>query len=81
MEFLWPLLIGGVAGAISGRIMRGKGFGCLGNVIVGVIGAYIGGFLLPLLGVSTHGRLGSLISATMGALVLLWVLGVNGRRR
>lgn len=81
MEFLWPLLIGGVAGAISGRIMGGRGFGCLGNVIVGVIGASIGGFLLPLLGVSTHGSLGSLLSATIGALVLLWILGVNGRRR
>lgn len=80
MEFVWPLLIGGVAGAISGRIMRGKGFGCLGNVIVGVIGAYIGGFLLPLLGVSTYGSLGSLISATIGALVLLWILGVSGKR-
>ena len=46
MDFLWFLLIGGVAGAISGRIMRGKGFGCLGNIIVGIIGAFIGGFLL-----------------------------------
>lgn len=81
MEFVWPLLIGAVAGAISGRIMRGKGFGCLGNVIVGIIGAAIGGFLLPLLGVSTHGSLGSLLAATFGAVVLLWVLGINGKRR
>ena len=81
MDFLWFLLIGGVAGAISGRIMRGKGVGCLGNISVGIIGAVIGGFLLPLLGVATRGSIGSLVSATVGALVLLWILGINGRRK
>jgi uncharacterized membrane protein YeaQ/YmgE (transglycosylase-associated protein family) len=78
MEFVWLLLIGGLAGAISGRVMRGQGFGCLGNIIVGVIGSLLGGFVLPLIGVTTRGGLGSLVSATVGAILLLALLG--GRR-
>ena len=81
MEFVWLLLIGGLAGAISGRIMRGKGFGCLGNIIVGVIGSMLGGFLLPLLGITARGSMGSLVSATVGAIVLLFLLGMRGGKR
>lgn len=81
MEFVWPLLIGGLAGAISGRVMRGKGFGCIGNIVVGVIGSYIGGFVLPIVGISTHGSLGSLIGATVGAILLLALLGGRGGKR
>ncbi|KXS38382.1 MAG: hypothetical protein AWU55_1599 [Halomonadaceae bacterium T82-2] len=70
---LW-LIIGGLAGWIAGNIMRGGGFGILGNIGVGVVGALIGGFLFSLLGLSSSGFIGSLVTATVGAVVLLWAV-------
>jgi uncharacterized membrane protein YeaQ/YmgE (transglycosylase-associated protein family) len=75
MEFVWFILIGLVAGWLAGQVMKGGGFGVLGDIIVGVIGALLGGFLFRTFGVSIGGGLlGSLIVATIGAVVLLFVL-------
>jgi uncharacterized membrane protein YeaQ/YmgE (transglycosylase-associated protein family) len=75
MEFLWFLLIGLAAGWLAGQVMKGGGFGVLGDIIVGVIGALLGGFLFRQLGFSTSGGLlGALIVATVGAVVLLFLL-------
>lgn len=67
------ILVGLVAGAVAGRLVRGRGFGCLVDVIVGVVGAFVGGFLVDLLVPQPHvyGFVGSLIVATLGAVVLL----------
>ncbi|MCI0510625.1 putative membrane protein YeaQ/YmgE (transglycosylase-associated protein family) [Chromohalobacter marismortui] len=70
---LW-LIIGGLAGWIAGKIMRGGGFGVLGNIGVGIVGAVIGGFLFGLLGLSHTNIIGSLIMAVIGAVVLLWIV-------
>jgi uncharacterized membrane protein YeaQ/YmgE (transglycosylase-associated protein family) len=75
MNFLWFLLIGLAAGWLAGQLMRGGGFGLVGDIVVGVIGALLGGFLFSTFGVSTGGGLlGSLIVATIGAVVLLFGL-------
>ena len=74
MEFLWFLLIGIAAGWLAGKIMKGGGFGWLGDLIVGVIGSLLGGFLFGLLGITAAGLLGSLITATVGAIALLALL-------
>ncbi|MBT1076863.1 GlsB/YeaQ/YmgE family stress response membrane protein [Geobacter grbiciae] len=74
MSILWFLLIGIAAGWLAGQIMRGGGFGLAGDLIVGVIGALLGGFLFGLLGLSAYGMLGQLVTATAGAIVLLFVL-------
>jgi len=75
MEFLWFILIGLAAGWLAGQLMKGGGFGTVGDIVVGVIGALIGGFLFRSLGVSAGGGLlGALIVATVGALVLLFLL-------
>ncbi|MDH3291678.1 MAG: GlsB/YeaQ/YmgE family stress response membrane protein [Gemmatimonadota bacterium] len=74
-NFLWFLIIGIIAGWVAGRITKGKGFGLFGNLIVGVLGALVGGFLFDLVGLSAYGVLGSLITATVGAIVLLLLLG------
>lgn len=75
MSFLWFILIGLAAGWLAGQIMRGGGFGLVGDIVVGVIGALLGGFLFSTFGVSTGGGLlGSLIVATIGAVVLLFGL-------
>jgi uncharacterized membrane protein YeaQ/YmgE (transglycosylase-associated protein family) len=71
------LAIGAVAGWIAGQLMRGGGFGLLVNIIVGIIGAVIGGKLFDLAGITTGGGLvGSLITAVIGAAVLLFVVGL-----
>ena len=76
MEFLWFLIIGAVAGFLAGKIMKGGGFGLLGNLIVGIIGAVLGGWLFGVLGISvSEGMIGSLITAVVGAVVLLFIVG------
>ncbi len=75
MGFLWFILIGLAAGWLAGRLMRGSSFGAVGDIVVGVVGALIGGFLFRTLGLSIRGGLlGSLIVATIGAVVLLFLL-------
>lgn len=75
MDFIWFLIIGGIAGWIAGEIMRGHGFGILGNIVVGIVGALIGGFLF-----GSYGLVGSLITATIGAVILLFIVGLISRR-
>lgn len=67
------IIVGLIAGAVASRVVAGRGFGCLADIIVGVAGAIIGGFLLgALFGVSgTVGFWGSLVVAFVGAAVLL----------
>lgn len=71
---IW-LLVGAVAGWLAGTIVRGGGFGLVGDIVVGIVGAFFGGWLLPRLGVQLGIGLVSVIaSATIGAVVLLLVL-------
>jgi uncharacterized membrane protein YeaQ/YmgE (transglycosylase-associated protein family) len=68
--FAW-VIIGLLAGWIAGVITRGRGFGCLLNVILGLIGAVIGGWIFMRLGIPAWGFWGSLAAATVGAVVLV----------
>ncbi len=71
MSFLWMLLIGLIAGAIAKLIMPGKDpGGCIVTMLLGVAGAFLGGFLFRLLGIGGEGPAG-LIGAVIGALILL----------
>lgn len=74
MDFLYFLLIGLAAGWLAGQLVKGKGYGLIGDLIVGVIGAMLGGFLFKIAGLSADNLLGSLITATVGAVVLLLLL-------
>ncbi|HJO22235.1 MAG: GlsB/YeaQ/YmgE family stress response membrane protein [Myxococcota bacterium] len=74
MGFIAFLIIGAIAGWLAGTLMRGDGFGLLGNVGVGIVGAFVGGFLFGLVGLDAVGFIGSIISATVGAVFLLWVV-------
>lgn len=76
--FLW-LLIGGIAGWIAGNVMKGGGFGVVINIVVGIVGAVLGGFIFSLLGVTYGGIIGSLIVATVGAIILLFLAGLIKR--
>lgn len=71
MDLLLFLIVGLVAGWLAGKLTKGKGFGVLGDVVIGVIGAYIGGFLFRQVGLAAGGMLGSIVVATVGAVVLV----------
>jgi uncharacterized membrane protein YeaQ/YmgE (transglycosylase-associated protein family) len=76
MDFLYFLLLGALAGWLAGKLTKGSGFGFFANMIIGVIGAFIGGFLFSLLGLESNGGfIGSLVTALVGALVLLFIAG------
>ncbi|NOT09830.1 MAG: GlsB/YeaQ/YmgE family stress response membrane protein [Gemmatimonadales bacterium] len=73
-SLIWFLCIGLAAGWLAGQIMRGGGLGLLGDLIVGVIGSLLGGWLFGMLGISAWGLFGQLVTAFVGAVVLLWLL-------
>ncbi len=75
------LLIGGVAGWLAGLITKGGGFGVIGCIVVGVIGAVLGGWIFGVLGISVGGKwVGPLVTATAGAVVLLFAIGLIRRK-
>ncbi|MDB5822098.1 MAG: GlsB/YeaQ/YmgE family stress response rane protein [Herminiimonas sp.] len=81
MELLWFLIIGLIAGWLASAVVGG-GFGLIGDIVVGVVGAFIGGFLFRQMGVSAGGGvLGSIVVATIGAIVLLLLLRLVRRAR
>jgi uncharacterized membrane protein YeaQ/YmgE (transglycosylase-associated protein family) len=74
------LLIGAIAGWLAGLIVRGAGFGLIGDIIIGIIGAFIASWLLPKLGIQLgSGILRSILNATIGAVILLLVIRVIRR--
>jgi uncharacterized membrane protein YeaQ/YmgE (transglycosylase-associated protein family) len=71
------LLVGAVAGWLAGKIVSGFGFGLVGNIVVGTLGAFIASWILPRLGIGIGGGiLASIIHATIGAVILLALLRV-----
>jgi uncharacterized membrane protein YeaQ/YmgE (transglycosylase-associated protein family) len=70
------LVVGAIAGWLAGNIVRGFGFGLLWNIIIGIVGAFIGVWLLTRLGfVPFSGFIGSIVNAVIGAVVLLLIVG------
>jgi uncharacterized membrane protein YeaQ/YmgE (transglycosylase-associated protein family) len=67
------ILIGLIAGWLAGTIARGRGFGCITDVVLGLVGAVIGGWIFSSVGIATFGFLGSLAAATVGAVLLVAV--------
>ena len=76
MYLLTQILIGILAGWLAGKIMRGRGFGLLGDLVVGIVGSLIGGFVFSLLGLASYGLIGSIVVATVGAMLLLYLIRV-----
>ena len=73
--WVWFLLIGILAGYITGRLTKGSGFGILGDLVIGILGSFLGGFIFRLVGIAAYGLLGQLIMAVIGALVLIKLIG------
>ena len=74
MNLLWFLLIGLAAGWLASQLVKRRSSGLVEDLVIGVIGALIGGFVFGQLGVVTPGLIGSLICATVGAVILLFLL-------
>jgi uncharacterized membrane protein YeaQ/YmgE (transglycosylase-associated protein family) len=76
LYLLWVVLIGILAGWLAGQIYKGRGFGLLGDLIVGILGSLLGSFIFGLLGIVAYSLLGRLVMAVVGAIVLLWLIRV-----
>ena len=70
MDLLWFLIIGALAGWLAGMIMKGRGFGLIGNIVVGIIGAFVGGLLF---------RDNGFLVAVIGAIIFLFVVSLIKR--
>jgi uncharacterized membrane protein YeaQ/YmgE (transglycosylase-associated protein family) len=76
---LWWLVVGLIAGFLASRVMRGGGYGLIGDIVVGLIGAFIGGWLAGLLGLGSFGLIGTIVVAFLGACVLIAILHAVSR--
>ena len=74
------LIVGAIAGWLAGLIVKGFGFGLIGNIVIGIIGAVIAGWLLPRLGIALGaGYIAAIINAVIGAVILLVIVGLIRR--
>jgi len=74
MKFILFILIGVAAGYLAGKVMKGKGFGLVLNLILGVVGSFVGGLIFGVLRIAVGGSfIGSLITAFVGAALLIFI--------
>jgi len=79
MTIIYILIIGAVSGWLAGQIMKGGGFGLLGNIILGIAGSFVGGWVLGLLNISLNigsATVNTIIQAVIGAIVVIFVAGL-----
>jgi uncharacterized membrane protein YeaQ/YmgE (transglycosylase-associated protein family) len=69
--WVWFLFVGGVIGWLAGLIVRGRGFGIIGDIVIGIVGAILGGWIARVIGVSTGSSGGAFLLALAGAVVLV----------
>jgi uncharacterized membrane protein YeaQ/YmgE (transglycosylase-associated protein family) len=74
MYLVWQIVIGILAGFLAGKIMQGRGFGILVDLLLGIVGSVIGGFVFGILGLYSAGLVGQLVVATVGAMLLLFLV-------
>ena len=74
MVLVWVVVLGILAGWLAGLIAKGRGFGLLGDLIVGIVGSLIGSFIFGLIGLAAYGLLGRLVISVVGAIALLWLI-------
>src|SRR5437879_7231178 len=69
--FFYWILVGLIAGWLAGKIARGRGFGCIADIVLGIVGSFIGGWVFIKLGIFGGGFWYSLAAATLGAVILV----------
>ena len=70
-QWIWFLVIGGIIGWLAGVIVKGRGFGILGDIVVGVVGAMVGGWVSSVTGLYAYGSFAGFITALVGAVILV----------
>jgi uncharacterized membrane protein YeaQ/YmgE (transglycosylase-associated protein family) len=73
------ILIGAIAGWLAGVLVKGYGYGLIGNIVIGILGAGIAGLLAPSLGIHTESMGGNIVASLLGALILLLLVGLVRR--
>jgi uncharacterized membrane protein YeaQ/YmgE (transglycosylase-associated protein family) len=77
MNLVSWVIVGAIAGWLGGQIMRGRGFGCIGNIVIGLVGAVIGGFVFQKLQIElAFGVLNEVVTALVGAVILLGIANI-----
>ena len=74
MYLVWEIVIGILAGFLAGKIMRGRGYGLLIDLLLGIVGSMLGGMVFGLLGLYSSGIVGQLVVATAGAMLLIFIV-------
>ena len=72
-SLLWWVIVGLIAGWAAGKIMQGGGYGAAMDIVLGIVGAVVGGWLMSLVGIQAGGLLGTIIVAIIGAVLLIWI--------
>lgn len=80
LKIIITILIGALAGFLAGKIMKGAGFGFWINLLVGIAGGFIGGNVLSWFGIEWGGFIGQIVTAVIGAVLLLWVVSLITRK-
>ncbi len=78
-SFIMWIIIGAFAGWLAGKLVHGYGFGLLGNIVIGILGAIVGGYILPQLGFIPVSASGDFVAAVLGAVILLVGIGLVRR--
>ncbi|QNK64564.1 GlsB/YeaQ/YmgE family stress response membrane protein [Pedobacter sp. PAMC26386] len=73
MHLLFHILLGGIAGWLAGKVMKGDGYGVIFDILLGLIGGWVGGALLGWFNIHTGGDISYLITAFLGAVLLVWI--------
>jgi uncharacterized membrane protein YeaQ/YmgE (transglycosylase-associated protein family) len=73
MNFIYWIIVGLIAGWAAGKIMKGGGYGVVVDIILGIVGAVVGGWLLGALGIYAGGLIGTILVAIVGAVFLIWL--------
>lgn len=82
MVIIWWIIVGLIAGWITGKIMSGGGYGVFMDIVIGIIGAIIGGFIMRSFGFAGHGGIiYTILVAILGAVILTWLLRLVTRGR
>jgi len=76
MDILYWLIVGGIAGWLAGKVSKGRGFGLVGNIIIGLVGSVVGGYAFQMLGLAAGGTIGNNRRGLVGGLILVAVVNL-----
>ena len=71
--FIWWIVVGLIAGWLAGKVMKGGGYGVFVDILLGIGGAVLGGWVFGLIGIHAGGLIGEIIVAFIGAVILVWI--------